>query len=75
MYALIYENKTSGEVILECCFASYEEKRRDFLLNQEDINFREKRTLTGLYAFFACMFHKRYVVDRLPSSPKGEYRI
>lgn len=75
MYALIYENTTSGVVMLECCFSSYEEKRRDFLMNQEDIRIREVRRLTGLCAFFACMIRKRYIIDHLPTSPKGEYRI
>lgn len=37
MNAIIYENKTSGTVVLEYHFASAFEKRRLFLDEQEDI--------------------------------------
>ena len=75
MYAIEYANKTSGVIMVECCFNSYLDKRRLALDEQEDIVVHRYVRLTGIGAFFACMFHKRYQVGYLPSEPKGKYRI
>lgn len=42
MYELIYRNLETGALIKEYCFADYEEKRRLFLEEQENIEFLKK---------------------------------
>ena len=42
MYELIYCNLETGALIKEYCFADYEEKRRLFLEEQENIEFLKK---------------------------------
>lgn len=76
MWTIKYVNKTSGAIIIECCLWRYCEKRRLFLSEQEDIEILEVRSwdFTPI-TFLLCLFRKSVVIDYLPVSPKGEYRI
>lgn len=75
MWTIKYVNKTSGAIIIECYLYHAFEKRRLFLSEQEDIEILETRSWTGFDAFLCCLFRKSVVIDYLPTTPKGEYRI
>ena len=75
MWTIKYANKTSGEIIVECWLNWSFEKRRYFLSRQDDIEILEVQSWKGIVAFFLCLFRKAVVVDYLPVSPKGKYRI
>lgn len=75
MWTIKYVNKTSRAIILECLLSWSLEKRRRFLSGQDDIEILEVRSWKGIDAFFLCLFRKSVVIDYLPTTPKGEYRI
>ena len=65
MYELIYRNLETGALIKEYCLADYEEKRRLFLEDQENIEFLKKiyinRPLFSVewaILFWKCLTHK-----------------
>lgn len=77
MWALIYANKTSGDLIVEYDLnSSYIEKRALAIDEQEDIIRYEMTPVTGWKAFWLCLFRKTRVIKGwYPTSPKGAYRI
>ena len=67
MYELIYRNLETGALIKEYCFADYEEKRRLFLEDQENIEFLKKiyinRPLFSVewaILFWKCLTHETW---------------
>ena len=67
MYELIYRNLEIGTLIKEYCFAAYEEKRRLFLEEQENIEFLMKIYIHRLFLsaewaiiFWKCLMHETW---------------
>lgn len=67
MYALIYRNLETGMLIKEYCFASYEEKRRLFLEEQDNIEFLMKMSMHRPFLsaewfsiFWKCLTHETW---------------
>lgn len=67
MYELIYHNLETGMLIKEYCFASYEEKRRLFLDEQDNIEFLMKMSMHPLFLsaewfaiFWKCLTHETW---------------
>lgn len=77
MYELIYRNLETGALIKEYCFADYEEKRRLFLEEQENIEFLKKIYINRpLFSVeWAILFWKCLTHETLDITPCEELKM